>query len=130
MRVPCGNSHHKVRTLSRGCQNHIVVEKLTPSPRESTELSLIGGHLILCGNRVAHIREVSRLRASVAEQEQQNQQLTERNERLKAEVTDLKGGFAALEERARSDLGMVGPEESFFLFVPAESDQPDQTTGR
>jgi len=64
--------------------------------------------------------EVVRLRSSVAEQQAEIERLQERNARLKAEVNDLKEGFAALEERARSDLGMVGPEESFYLLVPAE----------
>jgi cell division protein FtsB len=66
--------------------------------------------------------EVLRLRASVADQQAENDQLAERNKLLKAEVNDLKQGFSALEERARSDLGMVGPEESFYLFVPAGND--------
>jgi cell division protein FtsB len=65
--------------------------------------------------------EVVRLRNSVATQQTENERLAERNARLHAEVTDLKGGFAALEERARSDLGMVGKDESFYLFVPAET---------
>jgi cell division protein FtsB len=70
--------------------------------------------------------EVLRLRASVAEQQAENDRLAERNSRLKAEVKDLKQGFSALEERARSDLGMVGPDESFYLFVPAET--PDESS--
>lgn len=66
--------------------------------------------------------EVLRLRAGVAEQQAENDRLNERNTRLKAEVNDLKQGFSALEERARSDLGMVGPDESFYLFAPAQDD--------
>jgi cell division protein FtsB len=65
--------------------------------------------------------EVVRLRSSVAEQQAEIERLRARNARLKAEVNDLKEGFAALEERARSDLGMVGPDESFYLFVPADN---------
>jgi len=65
--------------------------------------------------------EVIRLRNSVTTQQVENERLAERNARLQAEVSDLKGGFAALEERARSDLGMVGKNESFYLFVPAET---------
>ncbi len=72
--------------------------------------------------------EVLRLRTSVAGQQQENEQLAERNRRLRAEVADLKGGFAALEERARADLGMVASDESFFVLVPgeesAEADAP------
>jgi cell division protein FtsB len=65
--------------------------------------------------------EVVRLRNSVAAQQFDNEQLAERNARLQAEVSDLKEGFAALEERARADLGMVGADESFYLFIPQES---------
>ena len=63
-------------------------------------------------------REVVRLGDEVAVQQHQNQQLAERNARLEAEVKDLKGGFSAVEERARADLGMVEEDESFFLFAP------------
>ncbi|MEC9375497.1 MAG: septum formation initiator family protein [Pseudomonadota bacterium] len=60
--------------------------------------------------------EVIRLRASVASQESENAKFKDRNLRLTAEVSDLKNGFEALEERARSDLGMIGPQESFFIW--------------
>ena len=60
--------------------------------------------------------EVSRLKAQVELQRAENAELDERNERLRAEVEDLRGGFGAVEERARSDLGLVAPQESFFLF--------------
>jgi cell division protein FtsB len=66
--------------------------------------------------------EVSRLRSGVATQQTQNERMAERNARLQAEVSDLKSGFAALEERARSDLGMIGADESFYLFIPAENE--------
>ena len=42
---------------------------------------------------------------------------SERNRQLGAEVTNLKGGLAALEERARSELGMVGASETFYQVV-------------
>ena len=60
--------------------------------------------------------EVSRLNAQVELQRTENEELDERNARLRAEVEDLRGGFAAVEERARSSLGLIAPEESFFLF--------------
>lgn len=65
--------------------------------------------------------EVVRLRNSVAAQVEDNERRAERNARLRAEVADLKGGFAALEERARADLGMIGEDESFYLLVPTDS---------
>jgi cell division protein FtsB len=60
--------------------------------------------------------EMSRLRQQVKFQRNENEQLAERNDRLEAEVEDLKKGFGAVEERARSDLGLISPEESFFVF--------------
>lgn len=43
-----------------------------------------------------------------------NQRLRERNETLQAEVSDLKQGREAIEERARSELGMIAPDETFI----------------
>ena len=43
-----------------------------------------------------------------------NQKLTVRNAALDAEVRDLKQGFDAIEERARSELGMIKRDEIFF----------------
>src|SRR6187455_2027460 len=42
----------------------------------------------------------------------------ERNKQLIAEVADLKAGMAAIEERARSELGMIGRNETFYQVVP------------
>jgi cell division protein FtsB len=64
------------------------------------------------------VREVWRLRDAVALQQSQNERLSERNRQLGAEVRDLKQGYAALEERARTDLGMVAGNETFFQVVP------------
>ena len=51
-------------------------------------------------------------------QRQANQKLEQRNAGLDAEVRDLKEGRAAIEERARTDLGMIGANETFFQVVP------------
>ncbi len=58
------------------------------------------------------------LRAAVAEQRAQNQQLRQRNQALDAEVVNLKQSSEAAEERARTDLGMIGPKETFYQVVP------------
>lgn len=65
-------------------------------------------------------REVSRLQRQVDAQELENASLAARNAALMAEVRDLKGGTAAAEERARSDLGMILSGETFFQIVPAQ----------
>lgn len=66
------------------------------------------------------VSEVSRLREEIAEQRQQNDALRERNRTLAAEVQDLKKGTVAIEERARTDLGMVGKSETFYQIVQPE----------
>lgn len=64
------------------------------------------------------LAEVRYLENQIEQQSQENQALLERNERLQAEVHDLKSGKEALEERARNELGMVRKGETFFYLVP------------
>ncbi|TAL54812.1 cell division protein FtsB [Pandoraea sp.] len=61
-----------------------------------------------------HVRE---LRQQLALQQQKNEQLKERNDRLAGEVQNLKDGTAAIEERARYELGMIKDGEVFVQFV-------------
>ena len=72
------------------------------------------------------LQEVFRLEDAIAKQTAENTMLTERNNALAAEVIDLKEGLESVEERARSELGMVGHNESFFLVVP-EMDESNKT---
>jgi cell division protein FtsB len=65
-------------------------------------------------------REVMRLDRAVAAQRAENLRLAARNDQLLAEVRDLKQGFAAIEERARSELGLVAPNETYYQVVPPE----------
>jgi cell division protein FtsB len=65
------------------------------------------------------VREVARLQRAVTAQHGENDALSERNRQLAAEVRDLKTGMDALEERARSDLGMIAHNETFYQVVPA-----------
>jgi cell division protein FtsB len=61
--------------------------------------------------------ELRQLQTQVARQEEENQLLSKRNQRLEAEVGDLKGSMDAVEERARFDLGMIGEKETFFWLI-------------
>ncbi len=63
------------------------------------------------------LRELSGLRATVAEQKAEIQRLSQRNDALEAEVRDLKTGLDAVEERARSELGMIKNGETFYQVV-------------
>ena len=60
---------------------------------------------------------VWQISAMVSEQEEENARLLERNQALEAEVIDLKEGIAAIEERARADLGMIKRGETFFQVI-------------
>jgi cell division protein FtsB len=66
--------------------------------------------------------EVTLLRREIAAQRAEMDSLRERNRALQAEVQDLKQGLEAIEERARGELGMVKPGETFLqLIEPEES---------
>ena len=60
--------------------------------------------------------EASRLTALIAQQTDENNRLNQRNQRLEAEVIDLRKSEGAVEERARADLSLIGPNETFYLF--------------
>ena len=69
-----------------------------------------------------------RARQEAAEQENENAALRERNRRLAAEVQSLKEGDDEIERLARSELGMIGPDEKIYLLVEeeAQTEGPEQ----
>src|SRR5690606_5361662 len=70
-------------------------------------------------------REVAALQARVERQARDNAGLRQRNEALAAEVEDLKSGEAAVEERARNELGMIKPGETFYRVIERQDTVPD-----
>jgi cell division protein FtsB len=66
---------------------------------------------------------VMHLYRSVVLQEQRNLILEERNQVLAAEVQDLKSGLDAIEERARSELGMIKQDETFIQIIDEQTDE-------
>ena len=76
------------------------------------------------------VHGLARLQQAVAAQKTEDDQLAERNGQLAAEVRDLKTGMDALEERARSDLGMISPHETFYQVVPSRPHEPLRTPTR
>ena len=75
------------------------------------------------------VGEVSALQQQVTQQERDNGGLQQRNDALAAEVRDLKSadGGAAVEERARSELGMIKPGETFYRVVDPKQSASDET---
>ncbi len=59
------------------------------------------------------VPDVMRLRQVLKDQKQQNAASRLANDRLSAELHDLKDGLEMVEERARSEIGMVKPNEIF-----------------
>lgn len=63
------------------------------------------------------IRALNLLEVDLEAQRQGNAELIERNRLVEIEVLDLKNGLEAVEERARSELGMIREGEVFYLIV-------------
>ncbi len=66
------------------------------------------------------LAEVSHLKREIAAQQQELARLRQRNRALMAEVQDLKQGLTAIEERARSELGMIRKGETFYQIIEPE----------
>ena len=69
------------------------------------------------------IVSVWHLKKSVAQQQQKNQLLQTKNKVLAADIKDLKNGNQAIEEKARSELGMVKKGEVFYQVVNKKSNE-------
>ena len=63
------------------------------------------------------LAEVWRLERSIASQAEENAGLQARNGRMLAQVDDLRNGLDAVEDLARRELGLVAPNETFFLII-------------
>lgn len=63
------------------------------------------------------LAELHLLKQDIAEQKHELEQMRRRNQALQAEVSDLKKGLEAIEERARHDLGMIRQGETFYQII-------------
>lgn len=63
------------------------------------------------------LTDVHHLQQAKESQSAENQKLQDRNDSLAAEVVDLKQGLEAIEERARSEMGMIKHDESFYRVI-------------
>jgi len=71
-----------------------------------------------------NVGEVAAMRAQLAEQQAANAKARLANEQLNAEVQDLKQGLDIVEEKARSELGMVKPGEVYVEVLPGRDPHP------
>jgi cell division protein FtsB len=74
------------------------------------------------------MRQVWQLERDLAAQKAENERLSARNADLAAEVEDLRGGREAVEERAREELGMIGPDEEYYQVVEPGRQSTSATT--
>ena len=68
--------------------------------------------------------EVVHLQNEIALKKQDLKRMQQENMQLRAEIEDLKSGLAAIEERARNDLGMVKEGEVYFQIVDPARKEP------
>lgn len=68
--------------------------------------------------------KVRELESAIATQREENERLKARNAALEAEVLNLKEGKEAIEERARSELGFIGEDETFYHVIDGEQTPP------
>lgn len=61
---------------------------------------------------------VQRLQNQLAQQNKANLLAQQANDRLSAEVQDLKSGLSGVQDQARREMGMVKPDEIFVQIVP------------
>ncbi len=74
------------------------------------------------------LTDVHHLQQAKQAQLEENEELRERNQALAAEVHDLKHGFEAIEERARSEMGLIKKDETFYHVINqvVSEPQPEQ----
>jgi cell division protein FtsB len=66
------------------------------------------------------LAEVDALNEKIALQKLENSKLRSSNLALLHEVRELRQGTEGIEEKARSDMGMIKDDETFFLYIPSE----------
>ncbi|WP_428771494.1 cell division protein FtsB [Vibrio sp.] len=67
------------------------------------------------------VTDLMAVEAEIEVQQQVNQNLTQRNSEMFAEIDDLRQGLDAIEERARHELGLVKEGETFYRLIEEDS---------
>lgn len=61
--------------------------------------------------------DIWNMKRDISTQQEQNDRLKQRNRELAGEIVNLQKGTEAIEERARSDLGLIRPDEVFVQII-------------
>ena len=78
-------------------------------------LAMLQGQLWLGRGSLPRVHEMQR---QIAVHHAANTAASQANARLDSDVNDLNEGLALVEEKARSDLGMVKPNEIYVQYLP------------
>ena len=78
-------------------------------------------HLWVGESSFAHVDGLDK---QVVKLEVSNETKERRNEVLKAEIYDLRNGLDAVEEKARTEWGLIKPDETFYMLVDQDKSQP------
>ena len=62
------------------------------------------------------------IKGLIQDQQKENNEMASRNSQLKEEIKDLKDGYAAIEEKAREDIGMIKEGEEIYLITDPRPD--------
>lgn len=76
------------------------------------------------------VRQTYALRVSIQAQTEENAVLNERNQALEADIKDMKNGLTAIEERARTEMGMIRPDETFYRILEQPLPTPLADSGK
>lgn len=73
------------------------------------------------------LTEVHHMQQAKQLQIKENERLLDRNRSLAAEVHDLKNGHDAIEERARSEMGMIRQDETFYQIMESHNERKSKS---
>lgn len=74
------------------------------------------------------LAQITVLSDRIAQQEASNESKRQRNKVLRAEIVDLRNGVASIEEKARSEFGLIKQGETFFLLVDKDKTADQRNT--
>lgn len=72
------------------------------------------------------LASLASVNAQIKQRTSENESLVERNNALAEEVLALKSGMAVIEQRARTELGMIKQNETFYLVVDDKKNKEDE----
>ncbi len=88
---------------------------------------VVGLNYLLWYDDTTGLMQLQSTKARLEAQQQENARLAERNHRLEAEVKSLRDDLDAVEERARSEMGLIRRDETFYHILQPKPSAAEQT---